>query len=1095
MPPSRGQLPKKFQDSLERIARQRGQAGDYVTPNYDRILGAYQPESGSGGGGLLGVGKNLGKGILNALSVPQAAIGTSLFKASQLIPGSKAKDKDIPWAAALGDFYRNEEGRTGWQELTEEGMGLDSRQGFALGLFADPLWGVGLVTKPARAAKAAADAKKVSEGSDTGTDVVRQIGPGSDPAPRYPLRQGEVILPRSMRAIQNVTQKVLRPIREGRIKGPDETVLFDRFASRRASNPMDNEYILPDELIGRGPSSFFMHRSRPKQPPKATKPEVVRTRRGTFVGDDYFITLGKKPHRGKRQYTVYQLKSPGKLAGAKKFKETFEGRDAAIEWARARQLKADTARSPYAVAQSVVTALPTASNISDGTFGRLLNNVMSRTNETKQFAKRRVEGNNEVFLRIGFGDKLSKDLKLGTTKAKAFNNARVLGGLGRSPLERATHQVKVSNDELTQIAIKFLDGVKDNWKKGLGLSDEAAEAAAQRVGMVAIAANQSPEAAAALRATMRQEGLWDNGYDDLLAQLREHWDQFADELGMSTNKAPGPYAPQAMADDTVEAMTERFRGMVERGEVAGNPLVTGSRVNPTEARKFDSSFAAMTKDEAIEQLARTGVSRESAEAWADTWQKFAPEGSRFADETTGFSPEFDMFKLANWREQGQMKVILDRQINELAAEAGVFSESALKALKSNRPHGPLAETKLGEQLMGWVSVFKTILTTINPSHYVRNVVGDYINHLINGNLRHMQSGAYTSRNPYWRITRGDEEALAAKYRIGDQEYSGAELLVESAFMGLGRGYVGSDIAQMMDLMGKGLHKKGLFKWATEKNMRRENAVRLETYVKHRQGGDDMMTAAAKTLRVHFDYSDLTDFEKYIMRNMLLFYTWLRRNSVLQMSGVFSRPGLYSAAATMEQYRPKLEGEPGYLGDLAMLGAPGLGWWNVGNPMEALNRLEPSGENMRQTFLGAVNPLVRVPTELAINQNVRTGYDLKRGPGDVQPGLAPTVLDALGFDMPRASFTGYSPPGPAMDPNIKHIIENLLLVGPYASTTSASLRPEEEYRPDAGVAGLVERLVGVRRHRPDPEQAARRVAATIRDIRREHDIRKKYAVQE
>jgi hypothetical protein len=356
-------------------------------------------------------------------------------------------------------------------------------------------------------------------------------------------------------------------------------------------------------------------------------------------------------------------------------------------------------------------------------------------------------------------------------------------------------------------------------------------------------------------------------------------------------------------------------------------------------------------------------------------------------------------------------------------------------------------------------------------------------------------GAFHGKNLYWRISKGDTKALDEVIKIGGKEYTGAEILVESAMMGLGRGYVGSDIAQMMDIFNKGLHNKPFFKQMVNVNMHRENAVRLETYVKHRQAGEDMFSAAAKTLRVHFDYSDLSDFEKVIMRNMLLFYTWLRKNSMLQASGLLTRPGLYSAARTMEDYRPKFEGEPDYISKLAMVGAPGIGYWNIGNPMEALNRFDPTGENFRQTVLGAVNPVVRVPVELATNRSWRTGYDISRGPGDKQPGLTPSILDALGFNMPKASFTGYTEPGPAMDPNWKYAIENLLLVGPQASTAAALTRPDEPYHPNPGIMDLVERLVGIRKDRPDAAQAARNVLAKVRDARREIDIRRKYRIGE
>lgn len=81
----------------------------------------------------------------------------------------------------------------------------------------------------------------------------------------------------------------------------------------------------------------------------------------------------------------------------------------------------------------------------------------------------------------------------------------------------------------------------------------------------------------------------------------------------------------------------------------------------------------------------------------------------------------------------------------------------------------------------------------------------------------------------------------------------------------------------------------------------------------------------------------------------------------------------------------------------------------------------------------------------------------------------------------------------MDPYWKHAIENLLAVGPVASTVGSVTRPDEPYRPGGGVADVLERILGIRKARPDAEQAARGVLAKVRDARREIDIRRKYAV--
>tara|TARA_R110002096_G_scaffold5273_1_gene24687 strand:- start:38 stop:4090 length:4053 start_codon:yes stop_codon:yes gene_type:complete len=55
--------------------------------------------------------------------------------------------------------------------------------------------------------------------------------------------------------------------------------------------------------------------------------------------------------------------------------------------------------------------------------------------------------------------------------------------------------------------------------------------------------------------------------------------------------------------------------------------------------------------------------------------------------------------------------------------------------------------------------------------------------------------------------------------------------------------------------------------------------------------------AAFNVKKHlFDYSELTDFEKNVMRNVIPFYTWMRKNLPLQMESILNNPAKYSNVA-------------------------------------------------------------------------------------------------------------------------------------------------------------------------------------------------------
>ena len=58
----------------------------------------------------------------------------------------------------------------------------------------------------------------------------------------------------------------------------------------------------------------------------------------------------------------------------------------------------------------------------------------------------------------------------------------------------------------------------------------------------------------------------------------------------------------------------------------------------------------------------------------------------------------------------------------------------------------------------------------------------------------------------------------------------------------------------------------------------------------RKGGKSVDDASMDVKAALFDYSELTNFEKRFMRNVIPFYTWTRKNIPLQLANVLERPG-------------------------------------------------------------------------------------------------------------------------------------------------------------------------------------------------------------
>jgi hypothetical protein len=206
--------------------------------------------------------------------------------------------------------------------------------------------------------------------------------------------------------------------------------------------------------------------------------------------------------------------------------------------------------------------------------------------------------------------------------------------------------------------------------------------------------------------------------------------------------------------------------------------------------------------------------------------------------------------------------------------------------------------------------------------------------------------------------------------VGDQTYTGAQLLAEAHLVGIGRGYVGADIEDMLRMLGKQPRKGiGYAAFMTKFNVHREDASRMRSYLNHRRNGDSPIEAGAKVIRARFDYTnDLTPFEKTHLRNLLMFYTWASRNTKYQASLMATRPGYTAAFEKAEAHREHFEDEPAYYAAQGALRLPLLGNTLVGSPVaDAVGWLNPA--EAPKKALTSLNPLLLEPIQQIANKDV------------------------------------------------------------------------------------------------------------------------------
>jgi hypothetical protein len=421
--------------------------------------------------------------------------------------------------------------------------------------------------------------------------------------------------------------------------------------------------------------------------------------------------------------------------------------------------------------------------------------------------------------------------------------------------------------------------------------------------------------------------------------------------------------------------------------------------------------------------------------------------------------------------------------------------------------GVLSEHDKAQAFQNVMAHLKAFYTTFNIQHPVANTLGDAANVLPQGNWRHFLSPlkmpffrpggvkkgsrTYAKGQEWAEMATRNPEAFKKIYKLGDIEYTGAEIYTLSHMVGLGKGYIGADIARFVKMFDEASAgwKVGTryYRMMQRYGMTRDDAVRLQTFFKHLQSGLDPFAAQFKTLDGIFDYGDLTDFEKIYLRNIIMFYTWMRKNMAFQVKASAMKPGLYSAYGDIERDREQLPFEPDYMKNMGLLPIPGVvGGLSVFAPWGDLYKLEPSADSFRKNVMSALAPPFKQAIELGTNRNLFTGGDLEAYEGQNKSSSFPAVdrvLNMLNIGQPTRPREGEALK-PAIPVKLQYLLGQL---GP-VSGQSGKLFDEN---PNTGWLESIAAITGFPRiHRPNPDWERQRAVGAAK--RKADETRKRNA---
>ena len=238
----------------------------------------------------------------------------------------------------------------------------------------------------------------------------------------------------------------------------------------------------------------------------------------------------------------------------------------------------------------------------------------------------------------------------------------------------------------------------------------------------------------------------------------------------------------------------------------------------------------------------------------------------------------------------------------------------------------------------FAQLLKFSFTTPFFRHFLNNAAGDYFNVMVkagatgpNTSLKSAMFWQTRSVDPEtgllrWntrggldanRMTSRDFDFTQPVMTINGVSYNGYEIDTMANMIGLGRGFAGSDILHEGKSMAgidaffdtyqrveASFAKTGNVKrvtdkylsWAARQNIMRENAIRLHSYMANLQQGHSPIMAMWNTVDNIFDYGALTPMEKNLIRHLILFYTWFRKNSSYQIRMAPQRLPYYAAFA-------------------------------------------------------------------------------------------------------------------------------------------------------------------------------------------------------
>jgi hypothetical protein len=332
------------------------------------------------------------------------------------------------------------------------------------------------------------------------------------------------------------------------------------------------------------------------------------------------------------------------------------------------------------------------------------------------------------------------------------------------------------------------------------------------------------------------------------------------------------------------------------------------------------------------------------------------------------------------------------QLSRYFPDVGVKKELAEIVQNVHRAQDPAVSRELSKFLSAYTKFFKGY-ATLSPGFHLRNsMTNGFMLFAAGGRPQFLADGLQWSKSWTQASRNGTTFDAWIKTVPQAQRKTVNDAMLAAAASGGG-------------LTDDALKEGGLWGTKTSKKVGQwlEQHSRFLLAYDGIRSGMDMQQASARVRRFLIDYENVSSADM-VMRQIIPFWMWTSRNLPMQVSNIWQNPRSYQIYGALKRNLERDDEQevpvPLWMREMGAFKLP-FGKNIYATPDFGFNRLNQDVEQLRDPvrFAANLNPLIRLPMELAGGRQLYSGREFSDTPVEVSGGVSNVIqplLQALGY---------------------------------------------------------------------------------------------------